>query len=124
MRDRERLAEALVEALGDVAGQLDVLALVVADRDDLGLVEEDVARHQHRVGEEAGRDEVLALRLLLELRHPPQLAEARHGAQQPGGLGVRGDVALREDGRAVGVEARGEEHRGALRGCTRADPPA
>ena len=49
---RERLAEARVEALGDVAGELEVLALVVADRDDVGLVEQDVARHQHRVVEE------------------------------------------------------------------------
>ena len=55
----ERLAEALVEALGDVARELDVLALVVADRDEVGLVEQDVAGHQHGVGEEAGGDEVL-----------------------------------------------------------------
>ena len=66
----ERLAEARVEALGDVARELEVLALVVADRDDVGLVEEDVARHQHRVREEAGGDELALLRLLLELRHP------------------------------------------------------
>ena len=39
----ERLAEARVEALRDVAGELEVLALVVADRDDVGLVEQDVA---------------------------------------------------------------------------------
>ena len=48
-----------------------------------------------------------------KLRHPPQLAYARRGAQQPRGFCVRHDVALREDGRAVGIEARGEEHRGA-----------
>ena len=45
--DDERLAEARVEALGDVARKLEVLPLVVADRDDVGLVEEDVAGHQH-----------------------------------------------------------------------------
>ena len=58
VRHDERLAEAAVEALGDVARELEVLPLVVADRDDVGLVEEDVARHQHRVGEEAGGDEL------------------------------------------------------------------
>ena len=110
-RDRERRAVTLVEAFRDVARQLEMLALVVADRDDLGLVEEDVAGHQHRIGEEPGRDEVLALGLLLELRHPPQLAEARRRAQQPGGLGVGDDVALREDRRAIRVEARREQHR-------------
>ena len=50
-RDDERLAEALVEALGDVARKLDVLALVVADGDDVGAVEEDVRGHEDRVVE-------------------------------------------------------------------------
>ena len=54
-RHDERLAEAGVEALGEVAGELDVLLLVVADRHDIGLVEQDVGRHQHRVGEQARR---------------------------------------------------------------------
>ena len=108
---RERLAEAGVEARRDVARQLDVLALVDADRDDVGLVQEDVAGHQHRVGEERGRDELLCVGLVLELRHPPQLTEARHGRQQPIRLGVGGDVALGEDRRALGVETRRDEER-------------
>ncbi len=107
----ERLAEASVEALGDVARELEVLALVVADRDVRRLVEEDVAGHQDRVGEEAGDEELLPLALLLELRHPAEVAVARHRREQPGGLGVRGDVALREHRRALRVEARGEEQR-------------
>ena len=44
-------AQAAVEALGDVPSQLEVLALVVADRNDVGLVEQDVAGHQHGVVE-------------------------------------------------------------------------
>src|SRR5581483_8884414 len=84
----------------------------VADRDELGLVEQDVARHQHRIGEEAGRDEVLALSLLLELGHPVELSEARDRRQQPGRLGVRGHVALQEERAPLGVEAdRIEERR-------------
>ena len=39
----------------DVAGQLDVLALVVADRDLVGVVQQDVGDHQHRVVEEPDR---------------------------------------------------------------------
>jgi hypothetical protein len=66
----EGLAEAAVEALGDVAAELEVLALVVADRDDVRLVEQDVAGHQHGVIEEAGADELLLLGPFLELRHP------------------------------------------------------
>ena len=81
LRHLERLAEAAVEALGDVARELEVLPLVVADRDDVGLVEQDVAGHQHGVVEEPGGDELLLLGLLLELRHSAQLAEARDRAQ-------------------------------------------
>ena len=111
VRHDERLAEARVEALGDVARELEVLALVVADRDAVGLVEEDVARHQHGVREEPGRDELPPVGLVLELRHPAELAVARDGREQPRRLGVRGDVALREDRRPLGVEAGRDEHR-------------
>ena len=52
---RERLAVAAVEPLGQVARQLDVLLLVVAHRHDVGLVQQDVGRHQHRVGEQPDR---------------------------------------------------------------------
>ncbi len=89
-----------------------MLPLVVSDRDEVGLVEQDVAGHQHRVREEPGRDDPVLLGLLLELRHPAELSEARHRAQQPGGLGVGDHVALDEDGRALGIKAGGEEHRG------------
>ena len=55
------LAEALVEAAGDLAHQLDVLALVVADRDLVGAVGEHVGGLQHRVEEERRRDELALL---------------------------------------------------------------
>src|SRR5437763_353599 len=57
----ERFAVALVEPLRDVARQLDVLALIVPDRDGVGLVEQDVARHQDGISKEPRRDEVLVL---------------------------------------------------------------
>ena len=88
-----------------------MLPLVVADRDDVGLVEQDVARHQDRVGEEAGGDELLALALLLELRHAAELPEPGDGREQPSRLGVRGHVALQEERAAVGVEPDREEQR-------------
>ena len=57
----ERVAEAVVEADRDVAGELDVLALVVADGHLVGVVEEDVGGHQHRVVEQADAHRLLAL---------------------------------------------------------------
>ena len=58
-----------------------------------------------------GGDELLPLALLLELRHPAELAVARHRREQPRRLGVRGHVALGEHGRALRVEPGREEQR-------------
>ena len=88
-----------------------MLALVVADRHAVGLVEEDVAGHQHRVREEAGRDELATVGLVLELRHPAELAVRGDGREQPTGLGVRRHVALREHRRPHGVEPGRDQHR-------------
>jgi hypothetical protein len=49
--------------------------------------------------------------LVLELRHPAELPVARDGRQQPTRLGVRGDVALREHRRTLGIEAGRDQHR-------------
>ena len=113
LRDHERVAEAVVEAHRDVAGDLDVLALIVADRHLVGVVQQDVGGLQRRVGEQPGRDEVaFALgRLVLELGHPAELAE-RHGAlHHPASWLCCTHVALHEDGGHVGVEADREQHR-------------
>ena len=55
LRLGEGLAEAMVEAAHRLARELEVLQLVLADRDDGRLVEQDVRAHEHRVGEEARR---------------------------------------------------------------------
>src|ERR687886_809098 len=51
----------MIRALGDVARQLDVLLLVIADRYEVGVVEEDVGSHQRLVGEEPGAGALAAL---------------------------------------------------------------
>ena len=94
-----------------------MLALVRADRHAIGAVEQDVAGHQDRVGEEARRDELARLALLLELRHPAELSVARDRREQPARLRVRRDVALREDGRAIGIEPGREQHREEVEGA-------
>jgi hypothetical protein len=102
--DHERVAETMVEPDGDVAGDLDVLALVVADRDLVRVVEHDVGGLQRRIGEQPGRHElVLALgALVLELGHPRQLAVADRALHDPAQLVVLGHVALYEHRRDVG----------------------
>src|SRR4029453_2516709 len=73
VRNDEGVAKPGVEPLGAVTRELEMLALVVPDRNVRRPVEKDVAGHEHRVREEPGRDRLLTLALVLELRHPPQL---------------------------------------------------
>ena len=110
----EGLLVAAVEPLREVAGQLEVLALVLADRDVVRPVEQDVGRLEDRVGEQPDARRALAAlgRLVLELGHPAGLAEAGQALQHPRRLGVRRDLALHEDRRPLRVDAHGQQLRG------------
>jgi hypothetical protein len=99
----------VVEADGEVAGQLDVLALVVADRHPLRAVQEDVRGHQRRVCQERGPGRRLVAPLLLELDHPVQLAGVRRALEQVRQLRVRRHPALHEQ-RGL-VETGGQQQR-------------
>ena len=102
----------VVEFLGDVARQLQVLLLVVADRHMGGAVGEDVGRHQRRIGEQADRGVLAVLAgLLLELRHAREPAHAGDAVEDPGKLGVLDDPALVEDDVALRVDAGRQERR-------------
>ncbi len=96
---------------------LDVLTLVVTHRDLVRVVQQDVGGLQGGVREQAGRDEVALVGLVLELRHPGQLAEADVALHHPRQLAVLGHVALDEHRGDVGVEADGEEARRQLDGA-------
>ena len=108
----KRLAEAAVEALGGVAHQLDVLALVLPHRHLVGAVGEHVGGHQDGVEEQPGGHELaLGERLVAELVHALELADRRHRRQQPRQLGVLLDVGLAEQHAALGVQAGGDQER-------------
>ena len=122
----ERLAEAMrgdrfgkvvVELDGDVAGQLEMLLLVLADRHMGGEIGEDVGGHQVRIGEQADGGVLAVLAgLLLELGHAVQPAHAGDAVEHPGELGMGGDLALVEDDMRLGVDAGGDEGRRHLAG--------
>ena len=57
---------------------------------------------------------LLALPLVLELGHAPQLAHGGRALEQPGETGVLGHVALHEQGAAVGIEADGQQVEGGV----------
>ena len=74
----EGVAVYAVEPLGDIARQLQMLLLVDAHGYEVGIVDEDVSRHEHRIGKQA-RVDILRMpgTLFLKLVHTRQLAEGR-----------------------------------------------
>ena len=47
------VSERFVHFHGEIAGHLDVLLLILADRHDVAVVNQNVRRHEHRIGEQA-----------------------------------------------------------------------
>ena len=115
LRLGERVAVAAIERPDDLARQLQVGGLVLADRHERGLVDDDVGRLQDRVGQQPVIDVVGLVGLLLLVRRGPlQPAHRRDRAQQPGELGVLRPVALDEQRAALRVEAEGQQRGGHL----------
>ena len=95
--------------------QLQVLLLVLADRHVRRAIDQDVGRHQVRIGVEPDRGVLAVLAgLLLELGHAVEPAEPRHAVEHPGELGVLGDLALVEHDVLLRIDAAGDERRGHL----------
>ena len=113
--DAEGLAIAVVEADGDVARDLEVLALVDANRHDVRLIQQNVRRHQNGVIHQPHVDVLGVLgALILELRHALHLPHIGEGVEHPRKLGVRGDVGLHIQRARLGVDAAGDVERGEL----------
>ena len=107
----QHLGVGRVETACDLAGQLYVLALVVAHRHLVGAVEQDVRSLEHGVEEETGPHQLLlAGRLVLELGHALQVAVRGDRRQEPAELRVLGHVGLAKEDAALGVEPGGDQH--------------
>ena len=107
--------EVVVELLRDVARELEVLLLVLADRHMGGAIDQNVGGHQGRIGVEPDRGVLAVLAgLLLELGHAVEPAEPRDAVEDPGELGVLGDLALVEDDVLLRIDAAGDEGGGHL----------
>ena len=110
----------MVELLRDVVGEFQVLALVLADRHAGRVIGQDVGRHQVRIDVQPGRGVLPVLaRLVLELRHAVQPADARDAVEDPGKLRVCADTRLHEQDVLARVDAAGEQHRRHLAGLLR-----
>ena len=104
LRQDERLAEQVVETGGQIAAHLDVLHLVLADRNGVGIVDQDIGRHQHGIGEQAGVGRQTLGLLVLEGVASLQQPHRRPGHQQPAQLGDLGHVGLHEQRGAIRIE--------------------
>ena len=108
LRLDEHVAEEVVEAPHDLARQLEVRHLILADRHELRVVHRDVGRLQQRIAEEPDRRQILVLQLLLLLLVGRHALEPRHRhdhRQQQVQLGVLGHERLDEERALLGIEA-------------------
>ena len=106
---RERIAVESVEALGDVAAELDVLLLILPHRDEIRLIEQNIRRHQHGVGKQARGDVVgVLLGFGLELGHAAQLTELRIAPEHPAQLRVLRHMALDKHDILLRIQTAGD----------------
>ena len=99
----------MVEFRGDVARQLNVLFLILTNRNVGCVIDQNVSRHQRGIGVEAQRGLLSVLAgLVLELGHAVQPAHAGHAVEHPGQLAVCGNLALIEQHRFCRVQAAGK----------------
>ena len=80
--------ESRVPPAGDLARQLEVLDLVLADGHGVGPVQQDVGRLQHRIVQQARGNALLALRFVLELGLAFELAKRCDRVENPRQLGM------------------------------------
>ena len=86
-----------------------MLLLVLTHRHIVRLIQQNIRRHQGRVGEEAAVDVVGILgALVLELGHAAQLAEHGVAVEDPAQLRVLMDMALDKQGVLLRVQAAGD----------------
>ena len=113
-RQHEQVAKQVVEALGNIARQFEMLTLIVPHRDLMGLIEQDIGRHQDGVVEQSGRHAVRLLLgcLVLVLGHAVEPTDRRHAVQNPGQLGMGRNMRLHEDRRHVGIDTTRNVQRG------------
>ena len=96
--------------MGDVAGKLEMLLLILADRNMGRAIGKNIGGHQAWIGiKPDGRILAVLAGLFLELGHAIEPADARHAIEHPGKLGMLGDLALVEHDVLFGIDAAGDE---------------
>ncbi len=89
-----------------------MLFLVFTHRHLVGLIQQDICRHQHGIIEQTGVDVFrIARGFVFELSHTAQLAKIGVAVQRPAQLRVFRHVGLYEDGTFFRVDTTGQIQR-------------
>ena len=83
VRTRKDRPEEGVETPRDFTSELDMLLLILADRDEVGSIKQDVRCLQHRVGEHARSNRLEMRSARFELDHPLQPPHGCNTHKQP-----------------------------------------
>ena len=98
--------------MGDVAGEFEMLFLVLANRDMGRAIGKNIGGHQARIGIKPNRGVLAVLAgFLLKLRHAIEPAEARHAIQHPGELRMLANLALVKHDMFFRIDAARDEGR-------------
>ena len=103
-RQLEDLSELLIHFPRQIARHLDVLLLILSDRHDVAVVDQNVRRHQHWIAEESyHRSESAREFVFIGVRAFEQPLR-RNGRQDPGQLRYLRHIALFKERSAFGIE--------------------
>src|SRR5581483_1614895 len=111
LRLRENVAVEIVEAAHDLARELEMRSLILADRNEVRAIDDDVRGLQERIPQKSVGIEILLLQLLLlilEGRHALEPRQRRHHRKEEMQLGMLLHFRLHEDRGALRIETCGD----------------
>ena len=91
-----------------------MLRLIVAHRNNSGLIEQNIGSHQHRILKEPIAYGLLRGGFRFELRHAAQPAHRRDAGQHPGQFAMTGDLRLHHNAGMLRIDSRCQKQRGQL----------
>src|SRR5690606_37889028 len=104
------LTEALVEPVGNIAGEFDMLPLVRADGNEMGIVQDDIGGLEDWIGEQGGADTFFfATRFVLELGHATEFTKTGDGLEDPAEFRVLVYIGLHKENAMFGINTGGED---------------
>src|SRR3989339_1967084 len=110
--NHEGLPKTFVESFSKVAGKFYMLLLIFADRDNLGVIQQDISSHQNRVVKESNTDIFpFASGFIFVLSHAFKFSHRSNTIQDPTKFCVFIHTRLLEQNRFFRVYARSQVRR-------------